>query len=308
MSIPVRVDLMTDSTIVNAGQELIGLLEIVVPDNGCVYKTKEITIEIEGSVEWKLDLWDAKLVKSHVFLKENVRVFGDGKQHSIIESGTKLIPFRISLPTNSPSSLEFKKLGGIYYSVGVKIQRDANIKNNCAIFPFYVQGVLDVTTPYFTNHPINATVTNQLHGIFSDSGLISFTLKMRRDLLLSGNSVPFILLVDNRSDDKVSRFEVSLYQTVLMRGFDGAVYNKMCYPVTSEERMADIPTGLSQAWNDGVLKIPSMLPPTNKTSTLITIDYHLKVKVHLKGSSPISHIVPVVIGFKPLPEEENSSV
>jgi len=150
--------------------------------------------------------------------------------------------------------------------------------------------------------PVENNATKTVCCWICSSGPICMTVKTDRRGYCPGE----IILITANFDNKGSRKAVPQATLYQMQTFNANGKHIICNNKFNTIIGSKINRNSSAQWNSKWLKIPAI--PPSIISTLIRVEYYVKISMLIPGSYTLSCILPIIIGTVPFRGNSNHSV
>ncbi|XP_055375284.1 arrestin domain-containing protein 17-like [Condylostylus longicornis] len=294
-----------------AGQNISGTVEIITtrPKN-----IRSIHITINGSAEVR---WTEKVQRTNDegktedseevfsatdhYLHTQTYVYGQSGGGSLeLPAGRYLFTFAGFIPPNVPSSIN-GSLGQVRYEVVATIDRPLRYDN---VFkqPFTVLAPLDLNLNHAYSMPMDKKEEKTfLCGLCcGNNDPILITVAIPFSGYAPGQKINFKMNIENKSNTDVSESKIKLMKTIKFSCRTPKTKERLNNIKICDKRIDGVPKQESKELND-FLEIPSTVPSTLETCSIIHVTYTVMVVVKFSGIHQNVEInFPITIGTVPL--------
>jgi len=219
---------------------------------------------------------------------------------SLMKKGRYEWPFSVRLPTYIPATFE-GQYGKVQYWAKVAI--DQPWKKDTEIQKFFtVQGTLDLNTEGDAKKPVDNTHEIMVGTMCCKSGPVTGTISLQKRGFVSGQNVPFIARINNKSSKMVRDIHVTLVQQVTYRA------DRVRKQTTLLKGLGwrDVNPGENASWDGELKNIPNVVPSRlGGGCKNIEVKYLVQLTGRPKGMGVALEIpVEIVVGTIPMRNTE----
>jgi hypothetical protein len=215
---------------------------------------------------------------------------------NILKSGRYDWPFTVRLPPYVPSTYD-GQFGKVMYWAKAVLDRPWKGDNEFTR-PFTVLGQLDLNTETEARKPIEGISETQAGNMCFKAGPVSGHIALKQRGFTSGENIPFVVKISNKSTKCLKNVRVNLSQQVTFRANN---QTRRQNTMLKGCQWRDVNAGEVVTWEDSLKNIPAA-PPSRLGAGCKSIDVKYMVSLVAKPNPgvPLEVPVEVTIGTVPL--------
>ncbi|XP_023292057.2 arrestin domain-containing protein 3-like [Lucilia cuprina] len=301
-----RFDLNKPSAIYFSGETIAGTITLSTTSDKNVRDVSIIFLG-EGKVKWEeshsttnsdgSSSTSTTYYKSHeVYVNNSTMVHGDG----ILPAGTYTYTFNIPLPWECPTSCE-GKYGHIRYEISLKINRYYRF-DNIYKRPVTIIKTIDLNLNPAYKIPMVLETISKLCCWPCSKGKIFCTLQIPYGAYAPGQNIKYALHIMNQSMSDTQGYSIEFTKKMIFTAKSPHRKERTSKNTLVSRTFSEQCLRLTNRIIEGEMYIPAT-PPTTPRSSIICVEYKLKVTLHLPGCTSNAVMeMPIVIGTIPLRE------